>query len=89
MNETINVPREKVEWRLTREQAVKATVKEKSRFVPREGFRIRFPNGIVYRVISTNVGQLRFTALFDGVVAMGNSELPKESDSPVGEVVGS
>lgn len=50
---------------LTRDELIKEKNHIKEKFVPQEGFRIRFPGGSVYKVVFSNVGQLRFTALFD------------------------
>ncbi len=55
---------------LTRDQLNKSRNSVKARFMPRSGALLRMPNGIVYRVVFSNVGQLRFTAMFDCVVDM-------------------
>lgn len=63
---------------LTREQLVKEKNKVKEKFLPRNGYVIRFPNGVEYKVISSNAGQLRFTALFHRAVSMNDKPLPEE-----------
>ena len=42
----------------------------KDKFVPKPGQYITFPNGVVYRVVFSNVGQLRFTAVFDKALSV-------------------
>lgn len=72
MQETIKVARTKAEVLLTREQLSREKNATKAKFMPRNGALVRFPNGAVFRVVFSNVGQLRFTALFDRVVDMAN-----------------
>jgi hypothetical protein len=54
---------------LTKEQLGKEKNVVKERFVPRPGYNITLANGITYKVVFTNVGQLRFTAVFVGVLS--------------------
>lgn len=68
MQETMKVERTKAKVLLTREQLSREKNATKARFMPRNGALVRFPNGAVFRVVFSNVGQLRFTALFDSVV---------------------
>jgi hypothetical protein len=60
----------KIAVALTRDALNKAGNSVKARFMPRTGSSLRLPNGVVYKVVFSNVGQLRFTALFDCVVDM-------------------
>jgi hypothetical protein len=53
---------------LTRDQLNKEKNRVKELFMPKTGSNIAFPNGAVFKVAFSNIGQLRFTAMFDHVV---------------------